>query len=100
MGGCGSALLCPPKCFRVQGFQGLGFRVLTNLANDLWHAGSTVEPYKDVKRATDSFLGIPSQCFQPSKAGIGRGASERAISGRVQYCANVVLAYFLAQRWS
>lgn len=31
-------------------------------------------PYKEVKQASDSVLGIPSQCIVAGKAGIGRGA--------------------------
>jgi hypothetical protein len=50
-------------------------------------AGSSTELYKDVKRATDSFLGVPSQCFQPSKASITVPPKR---GGREQYCANVV----------
>ena len=50
--------------------------------------GSSTELYKDVKRATDSFLGVPSQCFQPAKAAIG--VPPKRGDGRQQYCANVV----------
>ena len=41
-----------------------------------------------MKRATDSFLGVPSQCFQPAKAAIG--VPPKRGGGRQQYCANVV----------
>ena len=42
------------------------------------------ELYKEVKRATDSSLGIPSQCVVASKAGIQYGPPAKP---RVQYCA-------------
>ena len=41
--------------------------------------------YTEVKRASDSFLGIPSQCFAANKAKIG----EREPKGREQYLANI-----------
>jgi hypothetical protein len=39
-----------------------------------------------VKQATDSALGIPSQCFVAKKASIGFPPK-----GRAQYCANLAL---------
>ncbi|GAB4819183.1 hypothetical protein N2152v2_006229 [Parachlorella kessleri] len=42
--------------------------------------------YKEVKQATDSTLGIPSQCIVARKAGIGAPPK-----GRAQYCANVAM---------
>ena len=42
------------------------------------------ELYKEVKRATDSAIGVPSQCFVAQKAGIQRGHPTKP---RVQYCA-------------
>lgn len=42
--------------------------------------------YKDVKQASDSMLGMPSQCVVAKKAGIGFPAR-----GRPQYCANVAM---------
>lgn len=47
----------------------------------------TNDAYKEVKRATDSLLGVPSQCLHPSKASIGMPPRGR---GRGQYCGNVV----------
>ena len=47
------------------------------------------ELYKEVKRATDSSLGIPSQCFVANKAGIQRGPPAKP---RVQYCAKCALS--------
>ena len=38
-----------------------------------------------VKRASDSLLGIPSQCFVAAKAGVGQAAR----GGRTQYTANL-----------
>ena len=51
-----------------------------------WCTGT--ELYQEVKRATDSFCGIPSQCFVSSNAGVGNPAKLR---GRPQYAANVAL---------
>ena len=45
------------------------------------------ELYKEVKRASDSFLGIPSQCFVARKASIGVPQAR----GRPQYCANIAM---------
>ncbi|PRW57108.1 argonaute 1 [Chlorella sorokiniana] len=42
--------------------------------------------YKEVKQASDSMLGVPSQCVVAKKAGIGFPAR-----GRPQYCANVAM---------
>lgn len=41
--------------------------------------------YTEVKRASDSYLGIPSQCFAANKAKIG----EFNPRGREQYLANI-----------
>ncbi len=46
-----------------------------------------MELYKEVKRASDSFLGVPSQCFVTRKASIGVPAPR----GRPQYCANIAM---------
>ncbi|KAK9811199.1 hypothetical protein WJX73_009529 [Symbiochloris irregularis] len=46
----------------------------------------TIDLYQEVKRASDSFIGVPSQCFVSSKASIGNPAKLR---GRPQYCANL-----------
>lgn len=46
---------------------------------------ATSNAYTDVKRTTDSFLGIPSQCFAANKAKIG----EHNPRGREQYLANI-----------
>lgn len=46
------------------------------------HAGP--ELYKEVKRATDGYLGIVSQCFVATKAGIGA-----PVKRLEQYAANV-----------
>ncbi|KAK9915065.1 hypothetical protein WJX75_004310 [Coccomyxa subellipsoidea] len=43
------------------------------------------EVYKAVKRASDSHLGMPSQCFNPQKGGIGTPPRR----GRDQYMGNV-----------
>ena len=43
--------------------------------------------YNEVKRASDSFLGMPSQCFVTRKASIG----VRAPRGRPQYCSNIAM---------
>jgi len=51
-------------------------------------ARAVVDLYAEIKRAGDSFLGVPTQCFVASKAGIGTGQAPR---GRPQYCANVAL---------
>ena len=40
-----------------------------------------------VKRASDGLLGIPSQCFVASKAGIGRASR----GSRAQYTANLAM---------
>ena len=45
------------------------------------------ELYKEVKRASDSFLGVPSQCFVTRKASIGVPAPR----GRPQYCSNIAM---------
>lgn len=45
------------------------------------------ELYKEVKRASDSYLGIPSQCFVARKASIGVPQAR----GRPQYCANIAM---------
>ena len=42
--------------------------------------------YKAVKRASDSHLGVPSQCFNFQKGGIGTPPRR----GRDQYMGNVV----------
>ena len=44
--------------------------------------------YREIKQATDSLLGVSSQCVVAGKAGVGRGAQVR---GRMQYAANVAL---------
>jgi hypothetical protein len=41
--------------------------------------------YNDVKRASDSYLGIPTQCFAANKAKLGTYPD----TGREQYLANV-----------
>ena len=51
-----------------------------------WHDAGA-ELYKEVKRASDSFLGIVSQCFVTRKASIG----VPNIRGRPQYCANLAM---------
>ena len=40
-----------------------------------------------MKRASDSFLGVPSQCFVTRKASIGVPAPR----GRPQYCSNIAM---------
>jgi len=45
-------------------------------------------PYKEVKLASDVELGIPSQCFLATKAGVGRQDQK---GGQMQYCANLAL---------
>ncbi len=55
------------------------------LTTSLPSAGQT-EVYKAVKRASESFLGVPSQCFNPQKGGICTPPRR----GRDQYVANVV----------
>lgn len=47
-------------------------------------ARAGAELYKEVKRATDSAIGVASQCFVAQKAGIQRGPPMKP---RVQYCA-------------
>jgi len=51
-------------------------------------ARAVIDLYAEIKRAGDSFLGVPTQCFVASKAGIGTGQAPR---GRPQYCANIAL---------
>ncbi|CAD7705067.1 unnamed protein product [Ostreobium quekettii] len=46
------------------------------------------EDYKEVKRISDSVLGVPSQCLVKTKAGIGGYGPPR---GRPQYCANLAM---------
>lgn len=46
----------------------------------------TNDAYKEVKRASDSHLGVPSQCLNPAKASIGMPPRRP----RGQYCGNVV----------
>jgi eukaryotic translation initiation factor 2C len=46
------------------------------------------ELYKEVKRASDSHIGVPSQCFVTRKASIGVPQAR----GRPQYCSNLVRA--------
>ena len=46
---------------------------------------ATTNAYTDVKRASDSFLGIPSQCFAANKAKLG----DPDPRGREQYLANI-----------
>ena len=53
-------------------------------------AAGTNDAYKEVKRATDSHLGVPSQCLHPLKASIGMPPRR----GRGQYCGNVVSLFF------
>ncbi|KAK9827384.1 hypothetical protein WJX81_005044 [Elliptochloris bilobata] len=48
---------------------------------------TSAELYKEVKRASDSFLGVPSQCFVTRKASIGVPAPR----GRPQYCSNIAM---------
>ena len=43
---------------------------------------------QEVKRATDSFIGTPSQCFVSSKAGVANAGKLR---GRQQYTANLAM---------
>ena len=54
-------------------------------AHCIWLPGA--ELYKEVKRASDSFLGIPSQCFVQRKASIG----QPLMRPRDQYTANLAL---------
>lgn len=49
---------------------------------------SGAEDYREVKRVSDSVLGVPSQCIVKSKAGIGGYGPPR---GRPQYCANLAM---------
>ena len=56
--------------------------------SELHVAAAGAELYQEVKRASDSFFGIPSQCFVSSNAGINNPGKMR---GRPQYCANVAL---------
>jgi len=44
--------------------------------------------YQEVKLASDVELGIPSQCFLATKAGVGRQDQK---GGQMQYCANLAL---------
>ena len=46
----------------------------------------TNDAYKEVKRASDSHLGVPTQCLHPAKASIGMPPRRP----RGQYCGNVV----------
>ena len=55
------------------------------LSCHVWRADA--ELYKEVKRASDSFLGVPSQCFVTRKASIGVPAPR----GRPQYCSNIAM---------
>eukprot|EP00877_Chromochloris_zofingiensis_P008172 jgi/Chrzof1/3608/Cz13g02060.t1 len=48
-------------------------------------------PYREVKQASDSVLGIASQCFVAGKAGVGRDFNKDPNKGRLQYCANLAL---------
>ena len=50
-------------------------------------ASAGAELYKEVKRASDSYLGVPSQCFVARKASIGVPQAR----GRPQYCANIAM---------
>ncbi len=45
--------------------------------------------YKDVKRTSDSHIGVPSQCFVARKASIGTPETR----GRGQYLANLVSSH-------
>lgn len=49
-----------------------------------YNSNAGADLYKEVKRATDSALGVASQCFVAQKAGIQRGPPMKP---RVQYCA-------------
>ena len=49
----------------------------------------TNDAYKEVKRATDSHLGVPSQCLHPTKASIGMPPRR----SRQQYYGNVVSSH-------
>ena len=46
--------------------------------------------YRAVKQASDSILGVPSQCFNPKKGYVG----EPPRKPRGQYCGNVVRFHF------
>ena len=59
-------------------------------------AAAGAELYQEVKRASDSFFGIPSQCFVSSNAGINNPGKMR---GRLQYCANVALKVRAAMQY-
>lgn len=52
----------------------------------MWMTTGGAEVYKAVKCASDTYLGIPSQCFNPQKAGIGIPLRKP----RAQYVGNVV----------
>lgn len=61
------------------------FSVLSLCQKLVWMLG--MDLYKDVKRTSDSYLGIPSQCFVARKASIGVPQAR----GRPQYCANIAM---------
>lgn len=50
------------------------------------HPPARPAPLQAVKAASDSVLGVPSQCLVARHAGVGPGALVR---GRLQYCLNV-----------
>ncbi|KAK9852836.1 hypothetical protein WJX84_009476 [Apatococcus fuscideae] len=78
----GNQLQACKHCYKMQGTEKpcLIFVLLETNAAEL---------YKEVKRATDSYQGIPSQCFVADKAGIaGRPKQGNA---RAQYCANLAM---------
>ena len=56
------------------------------MGDDVGSAAGTNDAYKEVKRATDSHLGVPSQCLHPTKASVGMPPRRF----RQQYCGNVV----------
>lgn len=51
-------------------------------------AAADAETYRAVKRASDSFLGVPSQCFVASKAGVGQNLPT---GKRLQYMGNLAM---------
>lgn len=50
-------------------------------------AAALTNAYTEVKRASDSYLGIPSQCFAANKAKLGDFPGP----GREQYLANIAM---------
>ena len=50
-----------------------------------------LQVYRTIKQASDSAMGIPSQCIVMEKAGLGRNARDKGDSARMQYVANVIM---------